>query len=98
MQEVHVELLLGKQVVDASGHAVGRIEELIADRRPEGWFVREIHLGPEALLERLAVSASSLPFLGALHRFVTLRRVPWDRLDLSAPEQPRLTCRIDELP
>jgi hypothetical protein len=98
MGQVHVELLLGRQVIDAAGVPIGRIEEIIAERVNGECRVREIHLGPEALLERLAVSASTLPFLGSLARLATSRRVPWDRLDLSNPERPRLTCDVDDLP
>ena len=98
MREVHLESLLGRRVEDAHGRAVGRIEEFVADRREGACTVREFHLGPAALLERLAVSASIVPFFGFLARFGRARRVPWDRLDLSDPERPRLTCDADELP
>ncbi len=98
MRELHVELLLGTKVIDRAGRSVGRIEEVIADRRDGGWIVREVHLGPDALLERLAVTASRIPFLGVLRGARASRRVPWDRLDLSRPDEPRLRCEVDELP
>jgi hypothetical protein len=97
MSEAHVELLVGARVVDVDGRAVGRIEDFVADREEDGCTVREVHLGAEALLRRLAVSASRLPFLGWLERHAGGCRVPWDRLDLGDPERPRLTCRRDEL-
>jgi sporulation protein YlmC with PRC-barrel domain len=97
VREVRVELLLGKQVVDRVGRRVGRIEELIATRRDGACMLREVHLGPYALVERLALSASRLPFLGLLARVGRFHRVPWDRIDLSDPAHPRLTCRLDEI-
>ena len=97
MREIHLESLLGRMVEDVHGRPVGRIEEVVADRREAGCTVREFHVGPPALLERLAMSASIVPFFGFLARFGGGRRVPWDRLDLSDPERPRLTCDADAL-
>ena len=92
-REVRLELLLGRKVRDTRGRPAGRIEEVLADREDLDCIVREFHLGPHALLERL-----SLPLLrlvrGPSHG---LRRIPWDRLDLSDPDHPRLTCTVEEL-
>ena len=96
--ELHVELLLGRRVVDVDGRVVGRVEEIVAERRGDEYRVAELHLGPAALLERLALSASTVPFLGGLARLAAGRRVPWDRVDWRDPERLRLTCRGDELP
>ena len=54
-------------------------------------------MGPDALLERLAMSAARLPFLSALAHLARSYRVPWDRIDRTDPSQPRLPCRADEL-
>jgi hypothetical protein len=89
---LHVERLLGTKVVDAGGHAVGRIEELVVARANGDWCIVEVLLGPHGLLQRLAVSASTLPFLGVLERVAQPRRVPWRRLDLSDPAHPRLAA------
>jgi hypothetical protein len=97
MPEVHLERLLGRRVEDVHGRSVGHIEEVVAERRNGVCTVREFHLGPSALLERLAMSASAVPFLGFLARFGGGCRVPWDRLDLSDPERLRLTCDADAL-
>ena len=92
-REIHLELLLGRKVRDARGRPAGRIEEVVADRQDLDCVVREFHLGPHALLERL-----SLPLMRAVRgRSHRVRRVPWDRLDLSDPAQPRLTCRLEDL-
>ena len=37
-----------------------------------------------------------LHLLGA-HKLGSSLRVPWDKLDLSDPEKPRLLCSVDEL-
>jgi sporulation protein YlmC with PRC-barrel domain len=92
-REVHLELLLGRRVRDSRGRAAGRIEEVVADREDLDCVVREFHLGPHALVERL-----SLPLVRILRgRSHGLRRVPWDRLDLTDPVRPRLTCTLEEL-
>lgn len=92
-REVHLELLLGRKVRDASGRPAGRIEEVLADREDLDCLVREFHLGPHALVERLSLPLVRL-FRGRSHG---LRRVPWDRLDLSDPVHPRLLGTIEEL-
>ncbi len=94
--EIHVEMLLGRRVFAKNGKTVGRLEELVADLRKGECFVREFHLGSYALFERLAAMPIARVFLklfGARKRY----RIPWDRLDLSNPERPRLLCSIKEL-
>jgi hypothetical protein len=92
-REVHLELLLGRRVRDSRGRAAGRIEEVLADREDLECVVHEFHLGPHALVERL-----SLPLVRLLRgRSHGLRPVSWDRLDLTDPAHPRLTCTLEEL-
>lgn len=96
---INIELLLDKEVRDSSGRAAGRIEEIRARRDGEEIVVEAYHLGPEALLERLAAPVVRLPLsrrLG-LHRHAHGWRVRWDQLDLSDPEKPVLRCRREEL-
>jgi hypothetical protein len=92
-REVHLELLLGRRVRDSRGRAAGRIEEVLADREDLECVVREFHLGPHALVERLSLPLVRL-FRGRSHG---LRPVSWDRLDLTDPAHPRLTCTLEEL-
>lgn len=92
-REVHLELLLGRRVRDSRGRPAGRIEEVCAEREDLDCLVREFHLGPHALVERLSLPLVRI-FRGREHG---LRRVPWDRLDLQDPDHPRLTCTIEEL-
>ena len=98
-QEVHLELLIGKQVRDPSGKAVGRIEEVRAKQQGEQWIIQEYLIGRAALLERLSawtIGLSILHILGA-RKINSGYRVPWDQLDLTDPEQPRLYCDMHEL-
>jgi sporulation protein YlmC with PRC-barrel domain len=83
---VSLELLIGKKVVDADGQPVGRLEEVRARWQGGACLVQEYHLGPAALAERLM----------APHRRRPLR-VPWEQMDLSDPDHPRLTVRRDQI-
>lgn len=91
--KVHFELLLGRKVYDPDGVRVGRIFSVIAEQEGDDCVIREYHLGTAALLSRLGITALRLV---GLHRHEPLR-VPWDQLDLSDPEKPRLRCRAEEL-
>lgn len=91
--ECRVELLIGRKVRAADGRAIGRIEELRAEREGNDYVVTEFHLGPIALIEALAVRHLGLTLLGRAHGY----RVRWDQLDLSDQEQPRLTCPVEEV-
>ena len=91
--EIRAELLLGRRVHSKYGHAVGRIEEMRAEREHDYWVVTEFHVGPNALIERLAIRHFGLTLPGRAHGY----RVRWDQLDLSDPDRPRLTCELDEL-
>lgn len=97
--EVHLELLLGRCVLDSTGKSVGRIEEVRAEQQGDEWVVQEYLIGTAALLERLSawrIGLSILRLLGArkIHGGYS---VPWDKLDLTDPEKPRLRCTLDEL-
>lgn len=91
--EARVELLLGRKVHAMDGRAVGRIEEMRAEREHDYWVVTEFHVGPTAIVERLSVRHFGLTLPGRVHGY----RVRWDQIDLSDPDHPRLTCPLDEL-
>ena len=99
MRNINVELLLDREVRDASGRRAGRIEEVRARKEGDEIIVEAYHLGPEALLERLAAPVFRLSLFRALglHKHAHGRRVRWDQLDLSDPERPVLRCTVDEL-
>ena len=97
MAEIHLEQLVGRRVVDARGRHIGRIEEVRAERRDAEWIVGDYVLGIGGLVERLAAGPLVRNVLGRLARAVERRTVPWDELDLTDPERPRLRHTLAEL-
>lgn len=98
-QEVHVELLLNRRVYTLNGRPAGRIEEVCAELRHGECYVSEYHVGTYAMMERLAawpIGRELLRLFGAQRKGGGYR-VPWDKLDLSDPLRPRLTCRVEDL-
>jgi sporulation protein YlmC with PRC-barrel domain len=97
--EVRVELLLGKRVLALNGRSIGRLEEIHAATEGVSVVVTEFLVGSYAVLERL----SALMIGRALLRVIGIRkrgggyRIPWDQLDLSDPERPRLLCKTEDL-
>ena len=98
-QEIHLELLIGKQVVAQNGRSIGRLEEVRAELNARGdCFVTEFLVGSYAFLERL----SAWRMARAIMRTLPLRRnagyrVRWEQLDLSDPRRPRLLCEVEDL-
>ena|ERR1700686_416800 len=98
--EVKLELLVGRRVVDVDGVRVGRIEEVLAEREGDELLVTEYHVGAYGLFERLSIyhiGAGLLRYLGGRAQSANPHRIPWEKLDLSDPEHPRLTCAVEEL-
>ena len=98
-QEIHLELLLGKQVFALNGRSIGRLEEVRAELNARGYcFVTEFLIGSYALFERLSAWRMGRAILRTLHlRRGEGYRVRWEQLDLSDPRHPRLVCEVDEL-
>lgn len=98
-KELHLELLLGKQVRDAKGNSIGRIEEIRAEPQGDEWVIHEYLIGVAAIVERLSARTIGL---GVLH-LLSARNIhegfcmTWDKLDLTDPDHPRLTCTIEQL-
>jgi sporulation protein YlmC with PRC-barrel domain len=97
--ERHLELLLGKRVLDAQGMPVGRIEEVRAEQHGDEWVIQEYLLGSTALLERLSAWQVGVAFLRLLGARKTSAgySVPWQQMDLPDPEQPRLRYTLSDL-
>lgn len=98
-REIRIEKLLGKRVRAENGQVIGHLEEIQADLRGGECFVEEFHVGSYAVFERLAawtISRTVLKMFGAKEKHKGYR-IPWDKLDLSDPEHPRLLCSIKEL-
>ena len=90
--EVRLEWLLGRQVLAANNHALGRLEEVRAEQQGNRYVVTEYVIGALGLFERLGIGVKLL-FGGRGGGYVAR----WDQLDISDSEQPRLTCTIEEL-
>ena len=90
-REVRIERLLGRLVRDAAGRRVGRIEDMRATPDGHDWIVTHFLLGPVGWRERLSLRGLRLQLQtlrGARRR--ALKRLRWDKLDLSDPANPRL--------
>jgi hypothetical protein len=90
---IHLEQLLGRNVVDANGKHVGRIEEAIAEKRDGEWIVTTFLVGRFGIAERFSVhhfGTFLLRLFGAHSVSPKADRIPCEKLDLSDPEQPRL--------
>jgi hypothetical protein len=84
---VQLELLIGREVLDAGGGHAGRIEEVHVNDAGEitEWVLAtgRLHVSDWIIfvLHQLGAQKSS---------WKHSRRVPWQELDLSDPERPRL--------
>lgn len=94
--EVNLELLLGHQVKALNGHSIGRIEEMIAERKGRRFRIFEYHVGRYALLERLSANSVAQAIL-TLFRLRQEYRITWDKLDIGDSQNPRITCAVAEL-
>jgi len=98
-QELHLELLLGKQIFALNGGAIGRIEEVRAELRKGECFVDEFLVGTYAVFERLSfwsIGRGILSLFGS--HMKSGYRIPWDKVDFTDPDRPRITCKVEELP
>lgn len=99
MREIHLELLLGKRVLDSTGKPIGRIQEVRAEQQGDEWVIQEYLIGTAALIERLSAWTIALGLLPLLRAGKSRSgyKVPWDKLDLNDAEELRLRCSLDEL-
>ena len=87
MTYVHLEHLLGKKVRGADGTVEGRILAVRGVIDGPQCRITEFELGTGALLDRLGIVTARLFGLPAQRE---PKRVPWQKLDLSDPERPKL--------
>jgi hypothetical protein len=92
--KLHLQKIAGRPVHDVDGNIVGRIHCVHAELVNGECIIKEWHVGPAALLERLGLSAGRLIGIGGKGPL----RIPWEKIDVSDPKNLRLTCREDELP
>jgi hypothetical protein len=98
-QQIHAELLVGRRVRAKNGRVIGRLEEIRVKQESRGGSVEEFRTGGYGMLERLAavsIGRAILKTFGARRKNASYR-IPWDKLDLSDPNQPRLLCEVAEL-
>jgi hypothetical protein len=98
-RRVHFERLLGKRVIDPAGRCAGRIEEVRCRKDGGDVVVVEYLLGHGGLMKRLSISGAANFFTNLLGGYgnPASHKVPWDKMDLSDPERPRVTCLAEEL-
>lgn len=99
MQEVRLDLLMSKPVRDKGGKKVGHIQEIHLRKAGDEWVVHEYIIGASGLFERLSIAnlmASLLRRLGADSHTLRARKIPWNALDISDPDNLRLTKPFDE--
>ncbi|MEX3633270.1 hypothetical protein [Paraburkholderia sp. BR14320] len=99
MAQINIDLIVGRQVLTRDGSSLGRIEAIKVVRDHDAWMISEFHIGPSALVERLAVR-----WLPRLLREVAQRkgrrrhhRIAWNQIDVSDPRHPRLLCDVAEV-
>jgi sporulation protein YlmC with PRC-barrel domain len=98
MDELHVELLLGRHVVDAAGESVGHIEELRAEDHGGDLVVLEFHTGVRGVAEGLSAARIVVHLLRTLRgKKMKGYAIRWDQLDFSDPAHPRALCLKSEL-
>jgi len=99
-RRVHVELLMGRRVVDAAGECVGHIAEVLAGPDDAGHLVvREYRLRRHKLLNPInipGVAGALVRLLGGHSEHAGVK-VPWEKMDLSDPRHPKTRCAANEL-
>jgi hypothetical protein len=85
---VHLEMISGAKVRDAGGAIAGRLHDVHAEWRGEECIVTHYTLAANLI-------AYILLQLGSRRQQTIV--VPWDRMDFSDPDRPRLTCGVQDL-
>lgn len=97
-RELNAELLIGRRVYALNGRAIGRLQEIELETRGGRCYVAAYLVGVYGVFERLAASdigRTVLRTLGGNRKGGY--RVPWQSLDLSNPQKPRLRCTVGDL-
>ena len=91
---IRLEELVGRKVFGPDGQPVGRLEEIVVRRRGSTATIAEYHVGRYGALEMLTFGVLGRALLTAFpFTRPTIYRVPWDEMDLSDLERPRLLRR-----
>lgn len=91
--------MLGKKVVDANGKYAGRLEEIEAERGDDVCLVKNYLVEHRSILDRIQTWALTAPVRKSIPVREKSRpyRVPWDKMDLTDPEHPRITVPQSDL-
>jgi sporulation protein YlmC with PRC-barrel domain len=88
---VHFERLIGRRVLDQAGRTVGRVEDLRIEPDGEDYIVTEFILGPPGHWSRFRGFLAQLPPLRVFGWGLPRPRlIPWQQIDLTSLETPRL--------
>jgi hypothetical protein len=97
--ELSAELLLGREVRDSRGEALGRIMDICAGHDDGEFVVRYYRVGAAHGTYRVSLGSIVLEVLRVLR--LPLGRpgyiIPWDEMDLSDPARPRARLTKSEL-
>lgn len=90
--DIRIELLVGTTVHDVDGKKIGRIEEIRVERQETALLVEAYLIGASALIERLSAWTLVRPIKRLLRtrHIYSLYEVPWQDMDLSDPNRPKL--------
>jgi hypothetical protein len=94
--EIRLERLLGRMLVDSDGLPVGPIEDVDAQPNGDSYVVTHVLVGHAGRFERLREALHLLPTLRPLSPGEPrpARRLPWEWLDLTDPDHPRLRPHV----
>ena len=101
---VSLDDLVGRVVHDVDGRRIGRIEELEAEIELEGdgneYVVTRFGVGRWGPFDAIASGLFVPQLVRRIARATSYVRysIPWDWMDLTDPEHPRVTCAERDLP
>jgi hypothetical protein len=90
---LRVDRLIGRMVHTANRRRLGRLEEFRAEQRGSAWVVTEYVIGTAGLMERLGLGVRLTLGIPRAGGYVAR----WDQLDLSDPDNLRITCAVGDL-
>lgn len=99
MRELRLFEILGRKVVDFEGKYAGRIEEIEAERGDDVSLIKSYLVVHRGLLDRI----QTWTLAGSIRKSIPVRekstpyRVPWDQMDMSDPDHPRILVPQSEL-
>lgn len=100
-REVRLHHLIGRRVHDVDGRLLGRLEELRAEidlhDRGNDYQVVEFQVGGFGAFGAMAAGRFTRHVLRGIGLAGDRYLIPWELVDLSDPERPRVTRRKSEL-